>query len=119
MGTPASGYVFDMGWERERERLKVNEQYWDPFSVRILEEFDIVDGMRVLDVGAGGGTMAQWFARRVAPNGSVLAVDLDPRFVMALDEPNLEARQLDFVLRGVPVRFVRRRACPLPPRASA
>ena len=102
MGTPASGYVFDMGWERERERLKVNEQYWDPFSVRILEEFDIVDGMRVLDVGAGGGTMAQWFARRVAPNGSVLAVDLDPRFVMALDEPNLEARQLDLFSEEFP-----------------
>ena len=105
MGTPASGYVFDMGWERERERLKVNEQYWDPFSVRIVEEFDIVDGMRVLDVGAGGGTMAQWFARRVAPNGSVLAVDLDPRFVMALDEPNLEARQLDLFSEEFPYDF--------------
>ena len=51
--------------------------------------------MRVLDVGAGGGTIARWFARHVAPSGSVLAVDLDPRFIMALDEPNLEAQQMD------------------------
>ena len=95
MGTPKPGYVFDMEWKRERERLTANEQYWDPFSIRILEQLGIAEGMRVLDVGAGGGTIAQWFARHVAPSGSVLAIDLDPRFIMALDEPNLEARQMD------------------------
>lgn len=95
MGTPKPGYVFDMEWKRERERLTANEQYWDPFSIRILEQPGIAEGMRVLDVGAGGGTIAQWFARHVAPSGSVLAIDLDPRFIMALDEPNLEARQMD------------------------
>ena len=56
----------------------------------------------MLDVGAGGGTIAQWFARRVAPSGSVLAVDLDPRFIMALDEPNLEARQMDLFADDFP-----------------
>jgi SAM-dependent methyltransferase len=95
VGGSEPGYLFDMGWERERERLTANEQFWDPFSVRILGQLGIAEGMRVLDVGAGGGTMSQWFARRVAPSGSVLAVDLDPRFIMALDEPNLEAQQMD------------------------
>ena len=41
----------------------------------------------MLDVGAGGGTISQWFSRHVAPSRSVLAVDLNPRFIMALDEP--------------------------------
>jgi SAM-dependent methyltransferase len=95
VGSREPGYVFDTEWERERERLSANEQYWDPFSIRILEQLGIVEGMRVLDVGAGGGTIAQWFARQVAPSGSVLAVDLNPKFLMALDEPNLEARQMD------------------------
>jgi SAM-dependent methyltransferase len=95
VGRPEPRYVFDMESERERERLAANERYWDPFSIRILEQLGIAEGMRVLDVGAGGGTIAQWFARHVAPSGSVLAVDLDPRFIMALDEPNLEARQMD------------------------
>ena len=95
MGTSKPGYVFDTAWDRERERLKANEQFWDPFSIRILEQLGIADGMRVLDVGAGGGTIAQWFARHVAPSGSVLAVDLDPRFIRVLDEPNLEAQQMD------------------------
>jgi SAM-dependent methyltransferase len=96
------GYVFDTTWAHERERLAANERYWDPFSIRILEQFGIADGMRVLDVGAGGGTIAQWFARRVAPSGSVLAVDLDPRFLLAVDEPNLEARQLDLFADDFP-----------------
>src|SRR5260370_41792086 len=95
VGRPEAGWVLDTAWERERERVAGNERYWDPFSIRILEQLGIAEGMRVLDVGAGGGTMAQWFARHVAPSGSVLAIDLDPRFIMALDEPNLEARQMD------------------------
>jgi ubiquinone/menaquinone biosynthesis C-methylase UbiE len=95
MDTSESDYVFDMAWERERERLTANERYWDPFSIRILERLGVVEGMRVLDVGAGGGTIAQWCAQHVAPSGSVLAVDLNARFIMALDEPNLEARQMD------------------------
>jgi hypothetical protein len=65
------GYVFDMAWERERERLQANERYWDSFSTRILGKLGIADGMRVLDGGAGGGTIAQCFARHVAPSGSV------------------------------------------------
>ena len=74
MVRPEPGYVFDTAWERERERLAANERYWDPFSIRILQQLGIAEGMRVLDVGAGGGTMGRWFARRVAPSGSVLAV---------------------------------------------
>ena len=70
--------------------------------MRILEELGIAEGMRVLDVGAGGGTIAQWFARRVAPSGSVLAVDLDPRFIVALDEPNLEAQKMDLFADDFP-----------------
>lgn len=95
VGEQGSGYVFDTTWEHERERLAANERYWDPFSIRILEQLGIGEGMRVLDVGAGGGTIARWFARRVGSTGSVLAVDLDPRFIMTLEEPNLVARRLD------------------------
>lgn len=102
MDRPEPGYVFDMAWERERERLAANERYWDPFSIRILERLGIAEGMRVLDVGAGGGTIAQWFARHVAPSGSVLAVDQDPRFIAALDEPNLEVRQMDLFADDFP-----------------
>jgi protein-L-isoaspartate O-methyltransferase len=52
VSSPERGYVFDMAWERERERLAANEQFWDPFSVRILEGLAVAEGMRVLDVGA-------------------------------------------------------------------
>lgn len=102
VGSAEPGYVFDTAWEGERERLAANERYWDPFSIRILGRLEVAEGMRVLDVGAGGGTIARWFARRVGPSGLVLAVDLDPRFIMALDEPNLEARQMDLFSDELP-----------------
>ena len=35
----------------------------------------------VLEIGAGGGSIARWLAERVGPTGSVLATDIDPRFI--------------------------------------
>jgi SAM-dependent methyltransferase len=52
------------------------------------------EGDRVLDVGAGFGDSAQALARLVGPSGSVLGVDISPRFVEASRE---EARGVDNV----------------------
>jgi SAM-dependent methyltransferase len=46
-------------------------------------------------VGAGSGTITKWLADRVAPDGSVLAVDVDPRFLQQLDHPCVNVRQVD------------------------
>jgi 16S rRNA A1518/A1519 N6-dimethyltransferase RsmA/KsgA/DIM1 with predicted DNA glycosylase/AP lyase activity len=35
----------------------------------------------LLEVGAGYGTIARWLAERVAPTGSVIATDIDPRLL--------------------------------------
>lgn len=40
-------------------------------------------------MGGGGGSMAEWLAKRVGPSGSVTATDVDTRFLDALDLPNL------------------------------
>jgi SAM-dependent methyltransferase len=50
------------------------------------------DGWSCLEVGAGGGSIAEWLADRVGPGGSVTATDLDTRFLDALDHDNLTAR---------------------------
>jgi len=92
---PEQRYVFDQDWEDERARLVALQGVLDPHSISILEACGIEPGWRCLDVGAGGGSLTRWICRRVAPSGSVLAVDLDVRMLSMVEESNLEVRQAD------------------------
>lgn len=95
-------YVFDQASAGESERLGVIEGYLDPHSRRWLEALGVGPGWHCLDVGAGGGSLTRWLCRRVRPGGSVLAVDLDTRFLDRLDEPNLEVRRQDVFAEDFP-----------------
>jgi 2-polyprenyl-3-methyl-5-hydroxy-6-metoxy-1,4-benzoquinol methylase len=85
-----------------RERLVGIETTWDGKTIRHLEALGVGPGWRCLEVGAGGGTIAEWLARRVAPDGDVLAVDLDTQFVDRVEAPNLETRNLDIRTHDLP-----------------
>jgi len=53
-------------------------------------------GWECLEVGAGAGSIARWLAHEVGPSGSVVAADLNPRFLD--DVPaNVEVRTHDIV----------------------
>ncbi|MEU5694076.1 methyltransferase [Actinosynnema sp. NPDC020468] len=54
---------------------------YDPITFARLARTGVRRGWRCLEVGAGGGSVAHWLAARVAPPGTVLATDLEPRFV--------------------------------------
>lgn len=57
-------------------------------------------GARVLEVGAGAGSIAVWLAEQVGPDGQVLAIDLDP--MPMPDHPQLQVRQHNIVTQPVP-----------------
>ena len=90
-------YQFDHQWEQERARLGALEAVFDPCSHRCIHEIDPQPGWRCLEVGAGGGSMAEWLCSVVGPDGAVVATDLETRFVSAIDRPNLEVRTHDIV----------------------
>lgn len=71
-----AGYVFGRGDPGEQHRLLAAAH--DPLTLPRLAETGVGPGWRCLDVGTGGGTVAAWLARRVEPNGTVLATDLAP-----------------------------------------
>jgi SAM-dependent methyltransferase len=99
MSSPSSSYAYDQGWAEERARLTALSLIYDPGTFRLLDELGVVAGASCLEVGAGAGSVTSWLADRVGPDGRVLAVDLDPRFIDAGGV--VEARQHD-ILSGPP-----------------
>ena len=56
------------------------EETFDPVTIRHLSRV-VAPGNRCLELGAGGGSVARWIADAVGPSGSVLATDLDVRWL--------------------------------------
>jgi SAM-dependent methyltransferase len=100
MGT----YVFDNAMQVARERLQLLETAADPGTFRVLETIGVDRGWRCLEIGAGAGSVAAWLSTRVGPTGTVLATDVDPRFLdpIAADHPNLVVRRHDVVADDLP-----------------
>lgn len=83
-------YLLDNAWQQQRQRLAGLEAWFDPGTIRHLEELGVSEGWHCLEVGGGGGSIAKWLCQRVGSRGYVLATDLDTRFLETLAAPNLE-----------------------------
>jgi 2-polyprenyl-3-methyl-5-hydroxy-6-metoxy-1,4-benzoquinol methylase len=92
-----STYMFDQTWQQERQRLASLEVLFDDTSQRHLTRRGLQPGWRCLEVGCGGGSLALWLADQVGPTGSVLATDLDTRFIQQHGRANLEVRTRNLV----------------------
>jgi SAM-dependent methyltransferase len=97
-----SGYALDSAWHAERERLTSLTSMYDPDTLRLADGLGLRAGWRCLDVGAGTGSVVELFADRVGPTGSVLAVDLDTRFLDAIDRANVEVARSDITSEPLP-----------------
>ena len=95
-------YTLDNAWEQARRRLTLLEECYDGGTTRRLRAVGVAPGSRCLEVGAGGGSIAEFLCRQVGPEGSVTAVDIDTRFVEAIDARNLEVVRLDVTTGALP-----------------
>lgn len=90
---PNDSYVF--GGDI-RARLRAAEEALDEGTQRLIQQLGVGTGARCLEVGAGGGSIAEWLSDLVGPTGHVVATDTDIRFLDALPKrSNLEVRQHD------------------------
>jgi SAM-dependent methyltransferase len=93
--TATAAYALDNAWHAERARLDSLTGLYDPGTLAICERVGLGPGWRCLDVGAGTGTLAEALASRVAPDGMVVAADIDTRFLEPLASVHLERISLD------------------------
>jgi SAM-dependent methyltransferase len=101
--TPAAaGYALDSTWHAERERLDSLTRLYDPGTLAACQQLGVADGWRCLDAGAGTGSLAKLLADRVAPTGSVTALDLDTRFLDPLASEHLQVVQADITTHPLP-----------------
>ncbi len=91
------GYIMDNAVEGELQRLRALEEIYDPTTRRHLAALEPRSGWRCLEVGAGRGSIARWLCERVTPHGSVVATDIDTRFLDAEPTPGLEARKHEII----------------------
>lgn len=76
------------------------EAMFDAPTRQVLAETGVGPGDRVLELGAGGGSISRWLADRVGPTGSVVAVDLATDHLP--HHPGVEVHQHD-IDAGLPV----------------
>jgi SAM-dependent methyltransferase len=89
-------YVLDHHRKGERVRLALMSALLDPMHCRLLERLGVAAGTQALEVGCGNGSIASWLAERTAPDGRVVAVDLDLSLI-GVEAPNLSFRQGDIL----------------------
>jgi SAM-dependent methyltransferase len=78
----------------EEGRLALLERRFDAGTIRRLSDLGVSGGWRCLEVGAGHGSIARWLSDTVGPAGSVVAADIDARFLTELPD-NVDVRELD------------------------
>jgi 2-polyprenyl-3-methyl-5-hydroxy-6-metoxy-1,4-benzoquinol methylase len=92
---PSGEYLYNQGWEQERDRLAGLSAQFDAGTVRHLSAVGVTTGWHCLEIGAGGGSIARWLAATVGPTGRVVATDLDTRFLDDLPQPPAEVLRHD------------------------
>jgi ubiquinone/menaquinone biosynthesis C-methylase UbiE len=81
----------------ERRRMALLFAYHGAATVEMLEASGVSQGWQCLEVGAGGGDITRWLANRVARGGTVVAVDLETRWLEPLKGDVVDVRRGDFM----------------------
>ncbi|TCK26742.1 class I SAM-dependent methyltransferase [Pseudonocardia endophytica] len=94
-----SDYVFG-GADLVGEQREAMQRCLDPITFARLEALGVGPGWRCLDVGGGGGSVADWLGRQVGNTGSVVVTDTVPDGLHA--GGNVEVRRHDIVTDDLP-----------------
>lgn len=91
-------YTLPHGASGEAQRLALMSKLLDEGERARIKGLGLRPGWRCFEVGCGNGSVSEWLAEQVAPDGHAVASDIDTQLVPNLQVPCLEVRRLD-VLR--------------------
>lgn len=95
--TSDGGYVLATDPDdAERRRMALLFAYHGASTIEALQASGVANGWRCLEVGAGGGDITAWLAQHVAPDGHVVAVDLETRWIEPLASDVVTVHRGDF-----------------------
>jgi 2-polyprenyl-3-methyl-5-hydroxy-6-metoxy-1,4-benzoquinol methylase len=105
--TMTDAYTYEHMWDLERVRLAGLEAALDPGTRAHLVRLGVRAGVRCLEIGAGGGSIAFWLAAQVGPGGKVVATDLETDFLesAASDHAGMEVLRHDLMRDELPSGF--------------
>jgi SAM-dependent methyltransferase len=97
-----AGYALDNSWERARHRLSLLEQHLDPMTKRRITMLGIRSGLRCLEVGAEGGSVATWLCEQVGSTGRVVATDINIQLLQEIKLPHFAVIRHDITIDSPP-----------------
>jgi SAM-dependent methyltransferase len=97
-----STYPISNADPHEERRLTLLESIGDPGTIQRLSNLGVGPGWRCLEVGVGRGSITKWLCEKVGITGSVVAIDIDTRFLDGIAVDNLQVLKLDVVDEPLP-----------------
>ncbi len=92
-----SEYIFDAQQaDEELLRLKLLETAFDADSLNVLNQVQIKKNASCLEVGPGVGSIFSWLGKKVGPEGRVLGIDKNTKYIRHFIEAPYEVMQGNF-----------------------
>ena len=102
---PEPRYLLDNTGADVPARWEALSGLYDDATARHLDRIGVQPGWHCLDVGAGGGGVAQILADRVGPTGRVTATDIDSRWLDRLGDPRVHVLRHDITRDPLPQQY--------------
>lgn len=95
-------YVLDNAAPEALARFAALSELYDETSIRHLRRIGVTHGWHCWEIGAGHGSIAAWLGGQVGTQGSVLATDIDTRFLNQTKHANVTVRSHDIASDRAP-----------------
>jgi methylase of polypeptide subunit release factors len=86
---------------KDVKRLRLLHEVYGPGTEALFHRVGLLrGGLRVVEIGCGSGNIACWVAERIAPSGSVMAIDVSPE---QIEQARLQAERRELGVSKPPV----------------